>query len=401
MKSRPTKSRPMKAALIVFLKEVRENLRDRRTVINTLVTGPLMAPLIFVLIMSTAVKRELDKAEKPLEVPVIGVSHAPNLVAALKRQGLVVKPGMADPERAVYEQDADVVLRIPADYADSWGKGQPAQVEMIYDASRRDSSGPVDRLRGMLESYGRRIGAMRLLARGLSPATPNPLIVAARDQSTPQSRAGIMFSMLPYFFILGAFIGGMALAIDTTAGERERQSLEPLFANPVRRGQILAGKLGATCAFALTTLIISIVAFAAVGRFLPTDRIGMVLDLGLRFTAYTLIAMFPLVVLLASLQTLVAAFAKSYREAQTYLSLLMLVPAIPSILLSLLPVKAELWMYAVPIMGQQLVILRMLRGDDVGMAALAMCLAGTTALAIVVCAVTARIYQSERLAISA
>ncbi|MGA9422161.1 MAG: ABC transporter permease [Rhodanobacteraceae bacterium] len=400
MNAVPGKSASMRVALIVFLKEVRENLRDRRTVINTLVTGPLMAPLIFVLIINVAVKRELDKAEKPLEVPVIGAVHAPNLIAALKREGLVVKPGMADPERAVYEQDADVVLRVPGDYAASWEKGEPAQVEMIYDASRRDASGPVDRLRTMLESYGRRTGAMRLLARGLSPAVTSPLVVAARDQSTPQSRAGIMFSMLPYFFILGAFIGGMALAIDTTAGERERQSLEPLFANPARRGQILAGKLGATCAFALTTLVISIAAFAAVGHFLPTDRIGMVLDLGMRFTLYTLIAMLPLVLLLVSLQTLVSGFAKSYREAQTYLSLLMLVPAVPSILLSLLPVKAQLWMYAVPVMGQQLVILRMLRGDEVGMAALAACLAGTTFVAAIACAITARVYQSERLAIS-
>ncbi|HET6546493.1 MAG TPA: ABC transporter permease [Rhodanobacteraceae bacterium] len=390
----------MKSALIVFLKEVRENLRDRRTVINTLVTGPLMAPLIFVLIMNTAVKRELDQAEQPLEVPVIGAEHAPNLIAALQQQGVVVKPAPAEPERAVRAQDAELVLRIPANYGNAWTRGETAQVELIHDASRRDSSGPVARLRTLLESYGQRTAAMRLLARGVSPIVTRPLVVADRDQSTPQSRAGILFSMLPYFFILGAFIGGMALAIDTTAGERERQSLEPLFANPVSRSRILAGKLGATCAFALITVMISIAAFAAVGRFLPTDRIGMVLDLGLRFTVYTLIAMLPLVVLLAALQTLVAAFAKSYREAQTYLSLLMLVPAIPSILLSLLPVKAELWMYAVPVMGQQLVILRMLRGDGVAPSALGVCVAGSSLAAAIVCVVTARIYQSERLAIS-
>lgn len=390
----------MSPALTVFLKEIRENLRDRRTLINTLITGPLMAPLVFVLIINVALKREIDKAEAPLEVPVVGAEHAPNLIKGLEQMGLHVKPAPADPEAAVRKQDADLVLRIPANYAESWRKGETAQVELIFDASRRDSGGPVQRLSGMLESYGRRNGAMRLIARGLAPDIATPLVVATRDQSTPQSRAGILFSMLPYFFILGAFIGGMALAIDTTAGERERQSLEPLFANPAPRTAILAGKLGATCAFAVTTVLISIIAFSVVSHFLPTDKIGMTLDIGVRFTALTLLVMLPLVLLIAALQTLVAAFAKSHREAQTYLSLLMFVPAIPTFLLSILPVKSQVWMYAIPIMSQQLTIIDLLRGDPVTTTALGACLVGTTLAALIACAVTALLYRSERLAIS-
>src|SRR5262249_22252822 len=139
------------------------------------------------------------------------------------QQNVEIKPGPDDPERAVREQDADVVLRIPANYADAWKKGEPAQVEIVYDASQREAGGAVARLRGMLEGYSQRTGALRLLARGLSPTILRSVTVADRDQSTAQSRSGNLFSMLPYFFILGAFIGGMALAIDTTAGERERQ----------------------------------------------------------------------------------------------------------------------------------------------------------------------------------
>jgi sodium transport system permease protein len=223
------------SALIVFLKEVRENLRDRRTVINTLLTGPLLAPAIFVLIINATISRELDKAERALPVPVIGAEHAPNLVESLKQQNIEIKDAPADPERAVRDMDADLVLRIPAEFGDSWKKGEPAQVELIFDASRREAQTSVGRLRGALESYSQRTGAMRILARGLSPSIVRPFVVADRDQSTAQTRSGTLFSMLPYFFILGAFIGGMALAIDTTAGERERQSLEPLLVNPVSR----------------------------------------------------------------------------------------------------------------------------------------------------------------------
>ena len=391
----------MKPTLTVFLKEVRENLRDRRTVINTLVTGPLFAPLIFVLLINTLVTREFDKAEKPLPLPVIGAENAPNLIEALKQQRVEIKPGPDDPERAVREQDADVVLRIPKDFAAAWAKGEPAQVEIIHDGSQRDANSAVGRLRGLLDHYDQRTGALRLVARGLSPSVTNPIVVAERDQSTAQSRASSLFSMLPYFFILGGFIGGMALAIDTTSGERERQSLEPLLANPVPRWQILGGKLGATSAFATTSVLLSVLAFAVVGRFLPAGKTGMTLEIGPLFAAGTMLVMLPLTALLATLQTLVAAFAKSYREAQTYVSLLMFVPAIPTMMLSFAPVKTQTWMYAVPLLSQQVIITRLLRGDFVPASGFAMSIVGSVAALTLAYALATAIYRSERLAISA
>jgi len=391
----------MNSAVIVFLKELRENLRDRRTVINTLVTGPLMGPLLFVVLINTMVSRELEKAEQPLKLPVIGAEHAPNLIDALKQQRFDIQPGPANAERAVREQDADVVLRIPADYAESWNKGEPAQVEIVFDESQRDAQSAVRRVQAAIDGYGQRTGAMRLLARGLSPSVMRPVVVAERDQSTPQSRSGTMFGILPYFFILGALIGGMALAIDTTAGERERQSLEPLLANPVPRGQILAGKLATTTAFSMTTVLLSMLAFSVASRFLPTEKLGMDLHIGMGFLFSGLFVMLPLAGLLAGLQTMVAAFAKSYREAQTWLGLLTFVPAIPTMLLTILPFKPLTWMYAVPLMGQQIALTRFLRGEVVTTQALVLCFVCTTLAALIVYVVTSRIYRSERLAISA
>ena len=391
----------MRSIVTVFAKELKDSLRDRRTVINTLVTGPLLAPLLFVLLINTVVTRELEKGEKPMVLPVSGAQYAPNLVAALRQADVKIEPAPADPERAVREQDADVVLRITPHFADAWNKGQTAQVEVIYDESQSDSRSAARRLHALLDGLSARTGALRLVARGLSPSLQQPIVVAERDQSTPQSRSGVLFAMLPYFFIIGAFIGGMAIAIDTTAGERERQSLEPLLVNPVPRWKILAGKLATTTTFALATVLLSMLAFAVVGHLMPTDRIGMTLDIGVTFVVRTLVVMLPLAALIASVQTLVAAFAKSYREAQTYVSLLMLVPIVPVLLLSFLPYKAQLWMYAVPLMGQQIVIARLVRGDAVPAVALAACFVCTALVAIVACVVTARIYRSERLAISA
>jgi sodium transport system permease protein len=343
----------------------------------------------------------LDKAEKQLPVPVIGAEYAPNLLDALRAGGVVPGAAVADPAQAVRKQDADVVLRIASNYGKAWRKGEPVQVELFYDSSQRDANTSVERVSRLVESYARQQGAMRLVARGMSPSAAWPLQVAKRDQATPQSRAVLMFAMLPYFFVITIFMGGMYLAIDLTAGERERQSLEPLFANPVPRWKILCGKLAAIGVFSTTSLLISLLAFAVVGQFIPAEKIGMELDLGVRFAAYVLLLMLPLVLLLSALQSMVAAFAKSYREAQTYLSLLMLVPLIPSALLSFMPIKAQAWMYAIPLLGQNLGIMQLLRGDGVSAEQIGLCLAGSLAAALIAILATIQLYRSERLAISA
>jgi sodium transport system permease protein len=396
-----SKIRRSHAFLTVFLKEVRENLRDRRTLMSAFLTGPLLGPLLFVMLINLTLNNELDKAEKPLPVPVIGAEFAPNLLDALKAGGVVPGAAVADPEQTVRKQDADVVLRIASDYGKVWRDGEPAQVELFYDSSQRSASTSVERVTKLLESYARQQGAMRLVARGLSPSTAWPLQVARRDQATPQSRAVLMFAVLPYFFVITLFMGGMYLAIDLTAGERERQSLEPLFANPVARWKILCGKLAAICAFSIASLVITLLAFAVVGQFVPAEKIGMELDLGPRFAAYVLLLMLPLVLLLAALQSMVAAFAKSYREAQTYISLLMLVPLIPSLLLSFMPIKPQAWMYAVPLLGQNLGIMQLLRGDGVDAQQLALCLVGSLVVGVIAVLATIRLYRSEKLAISA
>ena len=391
----------MKSAITVFWKEVRENLRDKRTVFSALIYGPLIGPVMFVVLMNTVINHEMSKAEGPLKVPVIGAEYAPNLIDALKQQGLEPQPPIADPDKAVRDRDADVVLRIPADYGKAWTRGEPAQVEVIYDASQMGSGTPTNRLEGMLKQYSGQQGALRLLARGLSPGIAAPVAVSERDQSTPQSRAGRILSFLPYFFVIAIYIGGMYLAIDLTAGERERQSLEPLFANPVARWRILVGKLGAISAFSLASLVLTVIAFVIAGGFLPTAKLGMSFDLGAGFVADAILLELPLIAVFAVLETLVAAFAKSYREAQTYLGFLMIVPIIPSALMSVLPVKAAHWMYAVPLLGQQLGISDLLGGKPVAGSDIGLALICGFAAAAVLGVITVWVYRSERLAISA
>jgi sodium transport system permease protein len=390
----------MKPALVVFLKECRESLRDRRVLVNSLLLGPLLGPLLFLGLMRLVVGRELEKAERPLPVVVIGAERAPELVRALRQMGMEQRPAMPDVEQAVREQRIDLALRISAGYGADWRAGRPAEVELIYDSSRREGGSDVDRLRSMLDSYSRRNGLLRLLARGLSPAVAAPVVIAARDQATPQARGALLFGMLPYMLVLTIFIGGIWLATDSTAGERERQSLEPLLINPVPRDRILLGKLLATAAFSMASLILGLLAFVVAGRFMPTEQLGMSLALGWHFVAVALPVLAPLVLLICVAQILIAAFARSVREAQTYLGLAQLVPLIPSVVLGVLPVKAQLWMYAVPLLGQQLTLMRLLRAESVPLIGIALSGLVTLLAALAVFNLARRIYSSEKLAIS-
>jgi sodium transport system permease protein len=391
----------MSAAAVVYLKEFRESLRDRRVLFNALLLGPLLMPLLFTMVMRFAIGSELDKADKPVPVVVIGAERAPNLIEALKQQGLVPLPPVKDVERAVQAQRISLALRVGESYAADWEAGRPAQVEIIYDSSRRGNETQLDRLREMLRYYERRTAVMRLVVRGLSPVVGTALVVADRDQATPQARGALLFAMLPYFVIATCFIGGMWLAIDSTAGERERQSLEPLLANPVPRAQILLGKLGACATFSFASLTLGLLAFAVAAHFLPTQRLGMSLSVGPREVATILPIMIPLVLLIVIMQMLVSAFAKSYREAQTYLGLLQLVPIIPSILLAVAPFTPPPWMYLVPLLGQQLAITQTLRGEVPAPTTLLLCTLLTLAAFAAVFFAALRVYESERLAVNA
>lgn len=391
----------MNPALTVFLKEVTENLRDRKTVVNALVMGPLLGPIFFAIMMGFVITKQLDSAEKPLEVPVVGADNAPNLVAWLQQQGMVVKPAPGDADQAIRDRDARAVLIIPADYATHWRAGETAQVEVLFDSSDQDSRAPVARLGGLLEGYGRMQSALRVAARGMHPAVLSPVAVAQHDIASTQQRAGQLLSFLPYLLVLGAFLGGMYLAIDTTAGERERQSLEPLLVNPASRAQIVLGKLGATFGFAMVSMMLSLVAFAIAFQYIPLDRLGMKVDFGAGLILRAGLLMVPLVMVFASLQTIVAAYAKSYREAQTYLSLLMLLPMLPSVILMVNPMKGELWMSAVPLLSQNVLIMSLARGETVALVDFALSFGASLVLAVALAWIAVRIYHREQLAVSA
>src|SRR5690606_20906981 len=182
----------------------------------------------------------------------------------------------------------------------------------------QDSGIPPQRLERLLEAYSQQVGALRLVASGITPTVAQPLLVAERDLSTPESRAARAMAFLPYFLILIAFLGGAYLVIDVTAGERERQSLEPLLATPAARGAIMSGKIGAAIVFGLASLLLTLVGFKIGFQFAPD--MGMKLDVSVQAIAKMLVILLPMLLIGTTLLTLIAASVKSVKEAQSYMS---------------------------------------------------------------------------------
>jgi sodium transport system permease protein len=392
----------VKDVLIVWRKELLDAFRDWRMVIVAFGVMPLAVPLVLAGVSSFGMHKQTVKLEAALELPVIGAERAPNLMGWLRGQNVTILAAPADPDTAVRSQRYEVVLRIDERFADDWRASKPAQVELIYDSSRPLQSGAtIARARILLEAYGGQLGSLRLIARGIHPGVASPLQVGNRDVATPEARFDLAQQLVPYLLLLIAFIGGMQVAIDATAGERERQSLEPLLATPASRVAILSGKILASASFTLASVTATLVAYRLAFSMLPAESIDVSLDIPLRALGQLFVLILPIVMLGATVLTALAAFARSYREAQGYLPLLIFLPMVPTLLLMVAPVKTQPWMLAVPFMSQYQLILRPLRGEEIEPWEWAISLGTGLLLAAIAWFIAARLYHREQLAVSA
>jgi sodium transport system permease protein len=391
----------VKPTWIVLRKELVDAFRDRRMVLVAFLIMPLAVPLLLAGMSSLGMKRQTEQLERTLELPVLGIDRAPNLMVWLGSNDVHVVPAPADPDAAVRDQEHEVILRVDEGYAADWKAGRPARVELIYDSSRPLQSGAsIARVRALLDGYSGQVGTLRLIARGIHPAVGQPLLVASRDVATPESRFDLAQQMLPYLLLLLAFIGGMQLAIDATAGERERQSLEPLLTTPASRESIISGKILATAVFTLLSLVMTLLMYRVAFAIIPAERIEMSLEVPFRAMGWLLVVIGPVALLGATVLTALAAFARSHREAHGYLPLLIFLPMIPTLMLMVAPVKTQAWMLAVPFLGQNQLILRILRGEAISGVEWLINLGAGLALVAVVWLVAARLYHREQLAAS-
>ena len=389
-----------RAIITVMRKELRDFARDRRTFLLTLLTAPLLYPLLFLGMNKLTNLRAETQLEKDLSIPVEGMARAPNLVAFLASRGINATEAPADIEGLIRSQQQDLALVIDKNFAADWHAGKPAKVEIVADTTRRTGDVQIARVRNVLNEYGQSVGALRLLARGVNPMVAAPVNVGTRDLATAEAKRGIFLSVvLPLVLMLFAFIGGSHLAMDTTAGERERQSLEPLLATPAARGALVSGKMLAAVVLGLASMLLILVSFkvsASIGG-------GAARSLDVSFAAMgkLLVILLPLVLIGTALLTCLSASSKSMKEAQSHMVWLMLLPMLPGYALMAYPLKdTQLWQYAVPFLSQNQMLVKVTRGEMPSATQWAVYLAASAALAVVLWAVAVWRYRQERLAIA-
>ncbi|MBW8808832.1 ABC transporter permease [Lysobacter capsici] len=383
----------------VIRKELRDISRDRRTLAIALLLGPLLYPLLMLGMGALAENRARTQLDTELRVPVRGAEHAPNLIKFLATQNIVAIPAPADLDAAIQQQDFDVGLIIAADYAKHWKEGQPALVEIVQDSTRRDAEIPSRRVRAALEGYSRQVGVLRLFARGIAANVAQPVNVGDRDVATPEAKRGLVLSaLLPYLLIMTSFIGGAYLIIDATAGERERQSLEPLLATPAPRGAIVSGKIAAACILGLISLLLTLFAFKLSAQM--SSGIGQMLNVSFAAIGKMLLILLPMSFIGTALLTYLSAAAKSLKEAQSHITWLMLMPLIPTFVLMVNPLKTQLWQFTVPFLSQNQLLLKVIRGEAISGQIWAVYLATAFALAALLWFAAVRRYHNEKLAIA-
>lgn len=381
-------------ALRVARKELLDHSRDLRSVLSALLfplLGPVALALMFQVIASWSAK------DAVLELPIVGKQNAPALVAFFERHGVSVKDAPADYEARIQDGSLDVVVVFPDDFASEFAEGRPAPLDVVVDSSRTKAHARAMRVRRLLDAYGGSIGAARLLARGISPQLAAPLAAREIDLATPERLAATILGSIPMFLVFAAFAGGMYVAIDVTAGERERGSFEPLLVCPVSRGALVVGKWLATNVAAMLALLVSMAAFAVAVRAVPLESLGVKARFGPAEMGYVLAAAMPLALFASALQMLLSTLARSFKEAQTYLQLFLMLPFLPAMYVAMVPMEPRLWMMAIPILGQDVLLAEVLRGE--AMAPLAFLLSGlvSVALSVVCLAATARLFKSERI----
>lgn len=383
---------------IVAKKEFRDGVRDKRALLSAFFF-PLSAPLFIYFLLNAVI--EMSQVDETVSVPIYGADAAPGLIAYLNEAGIDVDhrdPQTLDEVKSqVADQTLDFALMIPEDFQDSMVSYRPPDLLIVSDSSRNDVAAQVGQLRRVLNQYNQELISLRLIARGVSPKVTIGARPITIDVASDQKRTASVLNFIPIYVLMAAFVAGLGIAIDGTAGERERKSLEPLLINPIRPIDIIFGKWFASGTFALlgmlATLVLCVVAMFA----LPIEEIGLSFEISPKQALALLMVSLPVPYIAASLQILLGLFAKSFKDAQSYIGILVILPMVPVIIRQFMPFVTEPWMAGIPIFAQSVLMMDVLAGSGYSFLGLSVALVSGFVASALLCLVAARLLTTERM----
>ena len=358
---------PFAGAATVFAKEMVDALRDRRTLVVVLLSSVLLGPLVLIALSGLVANFEA-RAEKR-EVFVLGIEHAPSLRNFLERQSSVVREAPTDYESQLRTAVlGDPVVVVPADFEIALVRGEMPALELVSDSANKQAESGAGRVQRLLQAFGRERASVSLALRGVSADLLEPLEVQERDLASTQTRATQLTGMLPFFVLMAVLYGALSAALDTTAGERERGSLEPLLMNPTDPLALVLGKWGAVATVAMLIAVLSCFSFLPAQWLLRSDTLQALFQFGVREALMFLLVLLPFAAALSAVLMAVAIRCKSVKEAQANASLVVL-------LVSLLPLVnvfnlggEAAWHLWMPALAQNTLMTRVLKGEELSAA---------------------------------
>ncbi len=386
----------MRTAVAVFRKEIVDALRDRRTLLTVLLSSVAMGPLVLVLISNLV--SGIEKRAEAREVVVLGIEHAPTLRNYLERQTYTVKPAPSDYEQQLKDSKlGDPVVLVGHDFEAELARGEVPVLEIVASSSNQRAQVSLGRMMRLLGGFNREQALLRMAVRGLSPAALEAVQIEERDLANPASRAAQLSVMVPFFVLMAVLYGALHAALDTTAGERERGSLEPLLMNPATPWALTVGKWAAVASVAMMIAVLSCFSFLPGQWLLRNESLAAMFQFGLREAGLFLLLLLPLAAFLAALLMAVAIRCKTFKEAQANATVVLLG-------ISLLPVVSVFnqggdapWYPWVPALAQITLMGRVLKGDALGWPDLAVPFFVSAVLAVVCMAVVARMLRAAAL----
>ncbi len=382
--------------LIVLWKEIVDNLRDRQTVFYALLFGPILLPLIIGGGLVASLKQATVSFDQPAALAVSHAERAPILMEFLYSNNFDIETAPPEKENSVRRGDVALILEIPEDFATSLRDGQPAPLTIFVNDGDKHSAKEARKLNSVLNAYSQTINALRMQHRGIDPSVFNSINVRLEDVSSDGFRGQILASILPFLLIVAMVMGGFYLAIDTTAGERERLSLEPLLSLPIARYKLVLGKYLAVLFFVGISSVLTAVSLYLVFRFLSPEAAGGILsfDAPTITTAWLLAS--PLIFFISAVLMTVAATTRSTKEAQTYLGLLMVFPMAPFFILQFVNIKSANLTMTLPMLSQYQLLERVVLKDSINATHIGLSVAGTSLSAALLYYLAVRLYSREK-----
>lgn len=352
----------MNQILIVFLKELREALRDRRTLLRVSLPGLLMGPLM--LFMLSMLVAQFEKQAEQREILVAGVAQAPTLVNYLQRQNFSVKEAPADYERQLREATlGQAVLVVPQDFENALARGAELELEVVTDSANTRASASGGGVARLVRGFNEERARLQLMLRGVSPELLSPVGLTERDLASPGARAARITGIIPMFVIMAVLYGALTAALDTTSGERERQSLEPLLANPVPHGALVLGKWLAVALMGAVVATLASFSFLPAQLLIKSDALAAQFRFGWADAASFSLLLLPVAAAMGALLMAVAIRTKTFKEAQASANLVIMVFSLMPLIAIMNPGADAAWHYWLPGLGQYQQMMQLLKGE--------------------------------------